>query len=337
MSIPNISNRFTQAYNVRHPFVSAGMAFFGTAELAIAVIRAGGIGSIGVGPMSPNNMRAQIRAVRAVTDGPLNVNFISFMASEKHLDICIEEGVPVVSFHWGAPDKNFVHKLQNAKIKLWQQVGSVDDARKAVDSGIDVLIAQGNEAGGHNLGGLPTFVLVPEIVEAVHPTMVLAAGGITTGRQVAAALCLGADGVWVGTRLVATPEAYAHVDYKAKLVAARGADTILDSTFGPEWPFFNPMRLLETEFTKEYKGREHLIPGNTENEPVIGQLTYFDKALPLKRFTAFLPIPTTNADIGLMPQLAGQGVGLIHEILPAGEVVKGMMEVAADTLGSLGK
>jgi enoyl-[acyl-carrier protein] reductase II len=202
MTNSNISTRLTIEYNVKFPFVAAGMAFAGsTPDLAIAVCKAGGIGSIAIGPMPAEVVRFLVREVRKATDQPLNVNFITFLASEEKIQVCIEEKVRIVSFHWGHPPKKFIDLLHQANIKVWEQVGSVADAKKAVEDGIDLIIAQGVEAGGHNFSTLPTFVLVPEIVEAVKPVMVLASGGITTGKQVAAALCLGADGVWVGTRL----------------------------------------------------------------------------------------------------------------------------------------
>lgn len=327
-----IVTRLTEEYKVEYPFVSAGMAFFGASELAIAVCRAGGIGALGVAILSPEKMRVMIREVKQATDRPFHVNFITFMVREEHIQVCIEEKVPIVSFHWGPPPVKFIDQLKQANIKVWQQVGSVEDARKAADSGVDCIIAQGSEAGGHNYGTLPTMILVPEIVRAVKPVMVLAAGGITIGQQVAAALCLGADGVWVGTRLAASKEAYAHPDYKKRLVQAKGTDTRLDSTFGPEMPHFNPMRLLENAHTREFQGKEQLVPASTENEPLIGKLTYWGKEYPLRKFTNFLPVPDTDADLEWMPLLAGQGVGLIDKIQPAEEIVTTMMKEAASTL-----
>jgi len=304
-----ISTCLTKKYNVKFPFVAAGMAFVGsTPDLAIAVCEAGGIGSIGVGPLPPEVVRALVRQVKKGTKHPFNINFITLFITEDHIKVCIEENVPIVSFHFGHPPKKYIDLLHQAKIEVWEQVGSVENAKKAVGDGIDLVIAQGTEAGGHNFSTMPTFVLVPQIVEAVKPTLVLAAGGITTGNQVAAALCLGADGVWVGTRL--------------------------DSTFGPEWPHFNPTRLLENDLTREFRGKEHLIPPSTEHEPIFGKATYFGKEYTLKRFSNFLPVPGAEANMEWMPLLAGQGVGLINEIMPAGEIVRTMMEEAVLTLSS---
>lgn len=336
MTAKFLATRLTSHYGVKHPFVAAGMAFAGTTpDLAIAVCRAGGIGSIGVGPLPAEAVRGLIRAVRAETDRPLNVNFITFLAREDQIQTCIDEHVPIVSFHWGPPPRAFVERLHAAGIKVWQQVGSVDDAKRAVDSGIDLIVAQGSEAGGHNYGTLPTFVLVPDIVETVAPTLVLAAGGITNGRQVAAALALGADGVWVGTRLVASVEAFAHESYKQKLVEADGTDTRLTSLFGPEMAHFNPMRVIENKVMREFAGREHLAPKSSEHEPVIGTTSLLGQPRMLRRFSNFVPMPTTKGDLDEMPLLAGQGIGLIHDIKPAGEIVQEMMAEAADILNRL--
>ncbi len=338
MALATLSTRLTSIYDVEHPFVAAGMAFVGTPpDLAIAVCRAGGIGSLAVGPLPGEAVRALVRAVRAATDRPLNVNFITFMAREDHIQVCIEERVPIVSFHWGHPPRKFIDALHEVGIKVWEQVGSVKEARQAVDNGMDLIVAQGSEAGGHNYGTLPTFVLVPAIVDAVAPTLVLAAGGITDGRQVAAALALGADGVWIGTRLVASVEAFAHEGYKRSLVEADGTNTRLTSIFGPEMAHFNPMRVIENRVVREFTGQEHLIPKSTETEPVIGKTSLLGEARTLHRFSNFVPMPTTEGDLEEMPLLAGQGIGLIREIKPAGEIVQEMISNAAAIFSRLNR
>src|SRR5438445_729673 len=133
-------------------------------------------------------------------------------------------------------------KMGSISTRMTERVGGVEAAKKAVGDGVEVIVAQGWEAGGHNYGGLPSMVLVPEILDAVSPALVLASGGIVDGRGVAAALALGADGVWVGTRLVATREAAVHSEHKRRLVEGKGEQTVRSSIFGPERPHFNPMR-----------------------------------------------------------------------------------------------
>ncbi len=335
--MPNsiLSTRLTKEYNVRFPFASAGMAFIGsTPDLAIAVCEAGGIGAIGVGPLPPSAVRSLVRDVKKATTHPFNVNFITLFVNEDHIHACIEEKVPIVSFHFGHPPKKFIDLLHHAKIKVWEQVGSVENAKKAVDDGIDLVIAQGVEAGGHNFSTVPAFILVPQIVEAVKSALVLAAGGITTGKQVAAALCLGADGVWVGTRLVASNEAYAHPDYKTRLVHEDGTNTTLTPIFGPELPAFNPMRVIKNGVVKEFLGKEDSVPTDTSNEPVIGKTVFFGQEFILRRFSSFLPIPATEGNFEEMPFLAGQGVGLIHEVKPVKDIIKVMMGEAAIMLSS---
>jgi NAD(P)H-dependent flavin oxidoreductase YrpB (nitropropane dioxygenase family) len=337
MRPPRLHTRLTAAYGVEHPFVAAGMAFVGTPpDLAIAVCRAGGIGSLGIGPLPGEAARALIRAVRAETDRPLNVNLITPLATEEHVRVCVEEGVPIVSFHWGHPPRAWIDTLHAAGAKVWEQVGSVEAARAAVEDGVDVVVAQGSEAGGHNRASLPTMVLVPAVVDAVAPAMVLAAGGISDGRQLAAALALGADGVWVGTRLVASEEAFAHPRYKQRLVEAEGAEARLTPIFGPEMPAFNPMRVLENRVVREYVGREDEVPTDTSNEPVIGTTAFMGQVVTLRRFTNWLPVPTTTGDLEEMPLLAGQGVGQVRDVRPAGDIVREMVDDAAAILFRLG-
>lgn len=331
-----IETRFTRDYGVRHPIALAPMAFVGTApDLAIAVSKAGGLGSLAVGPLPAEAVRSLIQAVKSATDGPLNVNFITFLANRAQIQPCIEEDVSVVSFHWGHPPREFVAALHDAGIKVWEQVGTIAAAREAVDSGIDLIVAQGSEAGGHNYGSLPTLVLVPAILEAVAPTPVLAAGGIATGRQLAAALVLGADAVSVGTRFIASKEAFAHAEYKRRLVEAAGAETRLSSVYGPNMPHFNPMRVLDVGLAREFAGREETVPKDLEAQPIIGTMKLGGETIPLHRFTSFVPTPDTEGRIDELPFLAGQGVGLIHDVMPVAQIIDGMVAEAASALSAL--
>jgi enoyl-[acyl-carrier protein] reductase II len=310
------------------------MGFVGmTPDLAIAVCRAGGIGALGVGKMPPPAVRAMIEHIQGATVTPFNVNFLTVFTEPAHIDLCIEMAVPIVSFHWGHPERRVIDRLRAAGIKVWEQVGSIDAGKRAVDDGIDAIVAQGIEAGGHNFGTLPTFVLVPEMADKVKPPLLLAAGGIADGRGLAAALALGADGAWIGSRLVASTEAYAHPDYKKRLVEAAGADTIMTALFGPEEPSFNPMRVLRNRLTDSWSGREAEIA--TADRPIVGRTDLFGQVIDLPKFTNFIPIPTTTGDLEEMPLLAGEGVGMIDAVEPAAVIVKRMAEDAASILGGL--
>jgi NAD(P)H-dependent flavin oxidoreductase YrpB (nitropropane dioxygenase family) len=332
----SIKTRFTERFGVVHPLAQAGMAFAGQEpELALAVGREGGVGAIGVGFTPPDRLREIIRQLRAeLGDRPFNINFITYFGNEETVRVAAEERVPVVSFHWGHPAAQQLELLRDAGVSVWEQVGTVADAERAAADGVDVIVAQGWEAGGHNYGGMGLSALVPAVVDAVGDrALVLAAGGIADGRGVAAALTLGADGVWVGTRLVASEEAHVHPEHHARLVAAGGEDTVLSSVFGPEMPDFNPMRLLKVKVVAEYNDRVHELPtGGREHLEVIGETVLLGQPHTKHKFDVLLPTPETTGDFEEMAWLAGQGVGLVHDIKPAAEIVTEMMEGAADIL-----
>jgi enoyl-[acyl-carrier protein] reductase II len=330
--------RLTEAFGVRYPIACAGMAFVGmTPDLAIAVCRAGGIGALGVGKLPPAAMAAMIGQIRAATDAPFNVNFITIFTEPAHIDMCIALRVPIVSFHWGHPDRQTIDRLHAAGTKVWEQVGDIEAGKRAVGDGIDGIVAQGTEAGGHNYGTLPGLVLIPEMADKVRPPMLLAAGGIVDGRGLAAALSLGADGVWIGSRLVASTEAYAHPDYKRRLVEASGTDTVLSAAFGPEDANFNPMRVLRNAVTDRWSGRDDEIPVDIADRPIIGQTNILGQPFDLPAFTNFVPMPTTQGNLDQMPMLAGEGVGLIDKVEPVATILTRMAQDAGHILSKLAK
>ena len=160
----------------------------------------------------------------------------------------------------------------------------------------------------------------------------LAAGGIVTGRQLAAALVLGADAVSIGTRFVASKEAFAHAEYKRRLVGAVGTETRLSSVYGPNMPNFNPMRVLDVGLAHDFADCEETVPKDLESQPVIGTMTLAGERSPLHRFSSFVPTPDTEGKIDEMPFLAGQGVGLIHEVMPVAQIIDSIVAEAAAAL-----
>ncbi|MDI2129852.1 NAD(P)H-dependent flavin oxidoreductase [Yinghuangia seranimata] len=331
-----LSTRFTERYGVRYPFACAGMAFAGeNPDLAVAVSGAGGVGALGVGVLPPDRLRELIRDIGARVGGrPYNINLITYFGNDEHVAVCAEERVPIVSFHWGHPPKHQLELLRGAGVSVWEQVGSAEAAERAVGDGVDAVVAQGWEAGGHNYGGLPTMVNVPAVVDAVGDrALVLAAGGITDGRQVAAALCLGADAVWVGTRMVASHEANVHPEHHRRLVAATGEDTVRSAVFGPEWPDFNPMRLHRNRLVETWTDRLDEVPAVRGPEDEIGTTEFLGMEMPLHRFDVALPVAATRADAEELPWLMGQGVGLVRGVEPAADIVASMMREAGEVLG----
>jgi NAD(P)H-dependent flavin oxidoreductase YrpB (nitropropane dioxygenase family) len=329
-----LRTRFTDAFGLTTPIAQAGMAFVGmTPDLAVAVSNAGALGSLGVGLMPAPALAQTVAAIQAGTGGPFHVNFITPLTGPAQLDAVCAAGVAAASFHWGHPPRAWIDQLHAAGVRVLEQVGSVADARRAADDGVDVVVAQGREAGGHNFATLPTFALVPLVVDAVAPALVLAAGGIADGRGLAAALMLGADGAWVGTRFVATTESGAHDGYKSRVVAAAGTDTVRTALFGPETPEFNPMRVLRNRVVAEWADRVAEIPADTSGLPVVGHVDLGGQHLELHRFSNLVPMrELTTGDLEEMPLLAGQGVGLVGSVEPAADVVAAMTARAVEML-----
>jgi NAD(P)H-dependent flavin oxidoreductase YrpB (nitropropane dioxygenase family) len=329
-----VQTRFTQEYGLSTPIAQAGMAFVGmTPGLAVAVCRAGALGSLGVGLMPAPALTDAIAGVRAGTGRPFNVNFITIYTEQAQIDAVCGAGVAVASFHWGHPRRSWIAQLHTAGVRVFEQVGSVDDAKRAVDDGVDLVVAQGVEAGGHNFATLPTFALVPLVVDAVAPALVLASGGIADGRGLAAALMLGADGAWVGTRLVATAESEAHDGYKSRLVQAQPTGTVRTGVFGPQSPQFNPTRVLCNRVVREWRHRLSEIPADTSGLPVIGTTDLGAGPVPMHKFSNLVPMRgRTEGDLEEMALLAGQGIGLIKSVDTTADVIGKMTAQAAAML-----
>ena len=315
-----LQTRFCERFGIAAPIVVAPMGPDLTGpELVAAVANAGGFGILQAQLCPPPLLRDQIKYLRTLTDKPFGVNFVLHFPHRAGVQVCIDEQVGALSFFWGDPSE-FVPAAHAAGIAVLHQVGSVEAAVRAQRAGVDVIIAQGVEAGGHVAGEVSTMVLLPRIVDAVASTLVLAAGGIADARGLAAALCLGADGVVMGTRFIATLEANAHPVYKARLVAASEEDTVRTILFGHGWPHA-PHRTLRTRFVREWVDRESETQDSRSDEPVIGHTVIGGAEVPIRRFASLPPNIHATGDIESMSLLAGQSVGLVDEIPPAAEII----------------
>lgn len=335
-----LQTKLTKDYGLEFPFVSAGMGFLALPELAAAVSNAGGLGLLGVAPAPPPGMQAMIQATRSLTSRTFGVDLIiadtAFGPSttDEHIEVCISEGINVVVFFWNLPSKGWINKLHAGGSKVWIQIGSLDQAKNAVDLGADAIMVQGSEAGGHNHSTASLFSLVPTIIDAVAPVPVIAAGGIADGRGVAAALALGADGVCVGTRLVASLEAYAHDEYKSRIVKAKLADVTRTQIFGREWPD-QPMKVIRNRVVSEWAGRDTQTPPPSDSPQFIGQTSLGGQQYPLPKFSAVLPTPDTSGDFEEMCLPAGESAGLTSDIKPAAKIITEMMDEAGRIIGKL--
>jgi len=339
-----LSTRLTREYGVQYPFVSAGMGFVSYPPLVAAVSNAGGIGVLGNAVEPPPSTQALIRMVAKETRGLFGVDLLHDTTAfgpattDEHIDVCVSEGVKLVVFFMNVPPRAWVDRLHAAGCRVWQQAPSVEQALEAADTGVDAVIAQGRQAGGHNRSVVRTVPLLRRVIRAVEPMMVLAAGGIATGADVAEALAYGAEGVWVGTRMVASAEAYAHPDYKRRLLAAHGRATAVTTAFGPEYPNV-PYRVLRTDLVKRVEGREDEMPPPQPDAPPIGDTVLFPFTLrvpyPMPPFSAVVPTPDTTGHLDLMGFPAGEdSVRKIKSVKPAAEIVAEMMAEAREILSA---
>lgn len=284
---------------------------------------------LALGGAPPTLLREALHATRAMTTGAFGVDFLiettpaGALTTGAHIDVCAEERVPVVVFFWNLPPEAWVKRLHDAGTKVWLQAGSVERAKQAVGLGIDVIVAQGSEAGGHNQGSAALFTLLPAMCDALS-VPVIAAGGIADGRGVAAALALGAEGVWVGTRLVASIEAHAHEEYKRRVIAAGEGDIARTCIFGPEWPD-GRMRVVRNRVVAEWEGRDSKTPPQPEPLEFIGTTMLGPVQYRMPKFSSILPTPETTGDFDEMCLAAGESAGLVREIKPAGQIVAEMM------------
>ncbi|KAK7302537.1 hypothetical protein RJT34_13429 [Clitoria ternatea] len=296
-------------------------------HLVAAVANAGALGLLRSPDWdSPDYLRELIKKTRTLTGKPFGVGVVLAFPFEENLKVILEEKVAVLQVYWGHCTKDLVNKAHSAGVKIVPQVGTVEAAKQAIDAGVDAIIVQGREAGGHVIGQDGLISLVPMVVDLVgdRGIPIIAAGGIVDARGYVAALALGAQGICLGTRFVATEESYAHPEYKRKLVEVD--ETEYTDVFGrARWPGA-PHRVLQTPFYKEWR----TLPAheNEANKPVIGHSTINGVEKEIRLFAGTVPNKTTAGDLESMVMYAGQGVALIKEILPAGEVVKMLVEGA---------
>ncbi|MFN8321451.1 MAG: nitronate monooxygenase [Chitinophagales bacterium] len=260
-----MTNRITQLFGIEYPIIQAGMIWCSGWELASAVSNAGGLGMIGSGSMYPDVLREEIRKCKAATPKPFAVNVPLLYADiEKHIQIIIEEGVKIVFTSAGNP-KTWTNHLQQHGIKVVHVVSSSRFAKKVEDAGCDAVVCEGFEAGGHNGREETTsLVLIPQVRAAVSLPLI-AAGGIATGRGMLAAMVLGAEGVQIGTRFVASNESSAHQNFKEVVTHANEGDTMLSMKK------VVPVRLVKNDFQKRVQEAEDRGAGVDELIQILGR------------------------------------------------------------------
>ncbi len=259
------SNRITQLFGIEKPIIQAGMIWASGWRLASAVSNAGGLGVLGSGSMYPDVLREHIQKCKAATNKPFAVNVpLLYPDLDQHINIIIEEGVKIVFTSAGNP-KTFTAKLKEHGITVVHVVSSSKFALKAQEAGCDAVVAEGFEAGGHNgREETTTLVLIPAVKKAVH-IPVIAAGGIATGRQMLAAMVLGADAVQIGSRYVASEEASSHLNFKQAVINSNEGDTVLTLKQ------LAPVRLIKNDFYTQVQEAEQRGASKEEMQQLLGR------------------------------------------------------------------
>lgn len=300
-------------------------------ELAAAVSEAGGLGSIAMTGRGPEGAAAAIRRTRELSNRPFAANFLLSYDSEAELAETLEQGVSVISLFWGDPTP-YVRRAQDAQAKLIMSVGSVDEAKRAADAGVDVIAAQGWEAGGHVRGTTASLPLIPRVVDEVAPLPVLAAGGIADGRGLAAALALGAQGAWIGTRFLAAEEVDAHPEYYKRVLNAEAAETFYSTIFDVGWSGA-PGRVLRNSTIAAWEAAGRPASGERPGEDQI-----IVRAGPEDQVARYQPVAAHShyrGDVEAMPLWCGQGVGLVKRRQPAADILAEILSEAQDAIGRL--
>ncbi|TZE83387.1 enoyl-[acyl-carrier-protein] reductase FabK [Calorimonas adulescens] len=298
---------------IEYPIIQGGMAWVATAELAAAVSNAGGLGIIGAGNATGEFVREQIKKARALTDKPFGVNVMLMSPfAEDVMKVVYEEKVPVITTGAGNPGK-YIDKLKGAGIKVLPVVPSVALAKRMEKEGVDAVIAEGTESGGH-IGELTTMVLVPQVVDAVK-IPVIAAGGIADGRGLVASLVLGACGVQMGTRFVASVECTVNENYKRAIVKAKDRDTIVTGR-----PTGHPVRVLKNKLTREYEKLEE----QGASPEVLEQLG-----------AGKLKAAAVDGDVENGSVMAGQIAGMIESIKPCKDIIDDIIKEAMELLNKM--
>ncbi|MCK5816195.1 MAG: nitronate monooxygenase [Flavobacteriaceae bacterium] len=297
-----MSNSITQLFNIEYPLIQAGMVWNSGYKLAAAVSNAGGLGLIGAGSMHPDVLRTHIQKCKKSTNKPFGVNVpLLYPEIEKLMEIVVEEGVKIVFTSAGNP-KKWTPFLKENGITVVHVVSSVKFALKSEAAGVDAVVAEGFEAGGHNgREETTTFTLIPMVKEKITIPLI-AAGGIATGRGMLAAMVLGADGVQIGSRFVASTESSAHKNFKEKVIETNEGDTKLTLKE------LTPVRLIQNEFFKEIQELYLQHPKKEELKQLLGRG---------RAKKGMFEGDLENGELEI-----GQIAGLIHAIKPAAEIVK---------------
>jgi enoyl-[acyl-carrier protein] reductase II len=317
-----LKTKLTELLGIDHPIMLAGMGGVSYSQLTAAVSNAGGYGCLGASTMSHALLASEIAATKLLTDRPFGVDLLTAFPDTlvPNVELLIEGGATTFVAGLGVPD-HVIELCHQHHVLVISMCGKVEHAKRALDAGCDVVVAQGTEAGGHT-GTVATLPLVPLIVDEVDGAIpVVAAGGIFDGRGLAAALALGADGVWIGTRFIATPEARALRGFKEGILASREDGTVVSRAFSGK-----TMRVLRNDTTDRYEANPSL-------------LKKFPEQLSVSATEGTFHLGGDENTLDVDPRRegypAGQVVGAINSLEPAGDIVRSMVLQAEKIIAGL--
>jgi len=313
--------RLTDLLDIEHPVMLAGMGGVSYSQLVAAVSEAGGIGTFGAAPMRPGQLDEEIAAVHRLTSKPFGVDLLAAIPGqlEKDVESIIKGGARIFVAGLGVP-REIIDVLHENNILVGSMCGKVRHAQAALASGCDFVVAQGTEGGGHT-GTVATMALVPQVVDAVGDSIpVVAAGGLFDGRGLAASLALGADGVWMGTRFIATPEAHAPEAYKQTLLGLPEDGTVVSRAYTGK-----TCRVVRTEWTQHFEEHPEELKKFPDQVGVSMKAGANHMGAP--------PEVEIDPKREFMP--AGQGVGAVRQLVPAGDLVRTIVREAEQVIAAL--
>jgi nitronate monooxygenase len=326
-----LHNRLTELLHLSVPIVQAPMGGgIAGPRLAAAVSNAGGLGLLPIWPVPPEQAAQHLSELRQATSGIFGVNLNVAFGPEAHLDLALELSIPVIHFFWGDCSA-FVARAKSKGAVVMATVASGAEARGARDAGVDILVAQGIEAGGHVWGKIGLAALIPAVVDAGEGLPVVAAGGIADGRGLASALMLGASAAMIGTALLVADECGAHPKYKAAILKAAEGDTAYGSVFDAGWPGAS-CRVLRNSTLRAWEDAGSPSVGKRPGEDDI--VAHGASQAPIPRYSVQPPSTDVEGNVEAMAMYAGQGVGLVNTAAPAAVIISKIVQDAQALLGS---
>ncbi|ODN41933.1 NAD(P)H-dependent flavin oxidoreductase [Piscirickettsia litoralis] len=323
-----IKTKLCDSLGIKVPIIQAPLGVAVTPEFVSTVSNYGALGAMPLGTWELDRCEKMIDATLALTDKPVAANLILDWDQSARVDLCLRKGVKIIWFFWGDPSP-FIEKIHAHGAQVIYTVSSADEAKRAVDMGVDIIVAQGWEAGGHILGKVATMALIPAVIDAVQGKIpVVTAGGVADGRGLAANLVLGADGAVVGTRLLSSYEANIHKSYQAKLVTAKETDTVYTQVFDKGWKNA-PVRILRNSTYDNWVAAGKPDSGHRPGENDV--ITYYGD-IPITRYSLSIPAPTMTGDVEALAHYAGQTVGLVNDVKPLTEILDEMIGDAIERI-----